>query len=273
MYAAASSRITDQHTTNGATDIQHFGYTYDDAGNMTSRSDVRLGLSEAFTFDDLDRLTGGQVNSQTAATYAFDVVGNITEKSDAGNPFLYTSSAVHAVTEITVGATTQNLSYDPNGNLSTGDDVPTITWSSYNKPTQLTKGAVTYTFAYGPDRTRYKKTHSNGNTTYYIGSGFEQINKPSATEYRHVIRANGRAILLRKDFTAGIPTHQYIHRDHLGSVTALTRESDGTVIERYSYDAWGARRNPTTWAAATITAYEPEATPGMSTWTISGSST
>ncbi|MCB1805743.1 MAG: RHS repeat-associated core domain-containing protein [Candidatus Competibacteraceae bacterium] len=40
-------------------------------------------------------------------------------------------------------------------------------------------------------------------------------------------------------------------------MTALTRESDDSVIERYSYDAWGLRRNPTTWAAATISAYEP----------------
>ena len=255
-YESASSRVVDQHTTNGGTDIQHFSYSYDDAGNMTSRGDVRLGLSETFSFDDLDRLTSAQVSGQTAATYGFDVVGNITEKSDIGNPYLYTSSAVHAVTEITVGAITRNLSYDPNGNLSNGDDVPTITWSSYNKPTQLTKGSITYTFAYGPDRSRYKKTHSNGTTTYYIGGGFERINKPTSTEFRHVIRANGKAVMLRKDYSLGGVSHEYIHRDHLGSITALTRESDGSVIERYSYDAWGQRRDPTTWAAAAITAYE-----------------
>jgi hypothetical protein len=52
---------------------------------------------------------------------------------------------------------------------------------------------------------------------------FEQIDKPTATEYRHVIRAYGRAIMLRKEFTAGGNNHQYIHRDHLGRVTALTR--------------------------------------------------
>ena len=255
VYESASSRVTDQHTVNGATDIQHFSYTYDDAGNMTSRGDVRQGLSESFTFDDLDRLTSGLVAGGTTATYGFDVVGNITEKSDAGDPFLYTSSAVHAVTEITVGGSTQNLSYDPNGNLSTGSDVPTITWSSYNKPVQLTKGAITYTFAYGPDRSRYKKVHS-GETTYYIGSGFEQINKALSTEYRHIIRANGRAIMLRKDYSLGGVGHEYIHRDHLGSVTALTSEATGAVIERYSYDAWGMRRDPTTWLPATITAYE-----------------
>jgi RHS repeat-associated protein len=256
VYEAASSRVVDQHTTSGGTDIQHFSYTYDDAGNMTSRGDVRLGLSEAFTFDDLDRLTSGQVAGGTTSTYDFDVVGNITEKSDSGSPYLYTGSS-HAVTQIITGQATQNLSYDPNGNLSTGDDVPTITWSSYNKPTQLTKGSITYSFTYGPDRTRYKKTHSNGDTTYYIGTGFERINKYNSTEYRHIIRANGRAVMLRKDYSAGGVSHEYVHRDHLGSVTALTRESDGSVIERYSYDAWGMRRNPTTWAAGTITAYEP----------------
>jgi hypothetical protein len=66
---------------------------------------MRLGLSESFTFDDLDRLTGGQVNSHTAATYGFYVVGNITEKSDAGNPYLYTSPALHAVSQIGCNST------------------------------------------------------------------------------------------------------------------------------------------------------------------------
>ncbi|MCB1680102.1 MAG: hypothetical protein KDI16_15590, partial [Halioglobus sp.] len=85
---------------------------------MTQREDLRLGLSETFTFDDLDRLTSAQVAGNTALSYGFDVVGNITHKSDTGNPFLYTTSAVHAVTQITAGQTTQNLSYDNNGNLA-----------------------------------------------------------------------------------------------------------------------------------------------------------
>ena len=233
------------------------GDCYDDAGNMTQREDLRLGLSETFTFDDLDRLTSAQVAGNTALSYGFDVVGNITHKSDTGNPFLYTTSAVHAVTQITAGQTTQNLSYDNNGNLANGTDVPTITWSSYNKPIQLTKGGITYTFAYGPDRRRYRKTHSNGHTTYYIGDGFERIDKPTSTEFRHVIRANGKAVMLRKDYSLGGVVHEYLHRDHLGSVTALTEQLSGNVIERYSYDAWGLRRNPATWAAATISAYEP----------------
>jgi len=42
----------------------------------------------------------------------------------------------------------------------------------------------------------------------------------------------------------------------LGSATVLTRETDGTVIERYSYDAWGQQRSATDWTTAVTSAYE-----------------
>jgi RHS repeat-associated protein len=42
---------------------------------------------------------------------------------------------------------------------------------------------------------------------------------------------------------------RYLHKDHLGSVVALT-DASGAVIERYSYDPWGKRRDATTWASA-----------------------
>ncbi len=63
--------------------------------------------------------------------------------------------------------------------------------------------------------------------------------------------------MLRKHDSATATTeHEYVHRDHLGSITALTREFDGSVIERYSYDAWGKRRNATNWTSAVTSVYE-----------------
>ena len=43
----------------------------------------------------------------------------------------------------------------------------------------------------------------------------------------------------------------YIETDHLGSLIRLYN-ADGTNAERYSYDAWGRRRNLTDWTDINI---------------------
>lgn len=57
--------------------------------------------------------------------------------------------------------------------------------------------------------------------------------------------------MIREDVNGAV-THRYVHRNHLGSITALTDEATGTAVARYSYDAWGLRRNPTTWQHGSI---------------------
>ena len=250
-FDGVSSRVVSQLSQRTGT-IQQFSYTYDASGNMLTRDDVLQSLSETFTYDNLDRLTSAEVTGQTAVQYAFDEVGSITQKSDVASVYDYVSGPQHAVTLLTQGASTQSLSYDGNGNLTFGTDEPSVTWSSYNKPTQLTKGGITYDFAYGPDRKRYKKQR-NTDITYYIGSRFEHTFAAAVT-YRTVIHANGRAVMIREDVSGSGVTHKYVHRDHLGSVTALTDEATGNVLDRLSYDAWGLRRNASTWVAGAVTA-------------------
>ena len=250
-FDGVSSRVVSRLSQRTGT-IQQFSYTYDASGNMLTRNDVLQSLSETFTYDDLDRLTSAEVTGQTAVQYAFDEVGSITQKSDVASVYDYVSGPQHAVTLLTQGASTQSLSYDGNGNLTIGTDEPTVAWSSYNKPTQLTKGGITYDFAYGPDRKRYKKQR-NTDITYYIGSRFEHTFAAAVT-YRTVIHANGRAVMIREDVSGSGVTHKYVHRDHLGSVTALTDEATGNVLDRLSYDAWGLRRNASTWVAGAVTA-------------------
>jgi hypothetical protein len=48
-----------------------------------------------------------------------------------------------------------------------------------------------------------------------------------------------------------------VHRDHLGSITAITN-TDGTKIAEYSFDPWGRQRNP-----ANQQAYGPDAAPSL----------
>jgi uncharacterized protein RhaS with RHS repeats len=43
---------------------------------------------------------------------------------------------------------------------------------------------------------------------------------------------------------AGTTKTRYLHKDHLGSITAITDEG-GAEVEAFSFDPWGKRRAPT----------------------------
>jgi RHS repeat-associated protein len=43
---------------------------------------------------------------------------------------------------------------------------------------------------------------------------------------------------------------RYLHKDHLGSIDTITDEN-GQLVEKFSFDAWGQRRDPNTWGALT----------------------
>jgi len=45
----------------------------------------------------------------------------------------------------------------------------------------------------------------------------------------------------------------YLCKDHLGSITGIM-EPDGDILEEYSYDAWGIRRNPADWSYSNVSA-------------------
>ncbi|MCV6614597.1 MAG: hypothetical protein OIF35_06435, partial [Cellvibrionaceae bacterium] len=113
------------------------------------------------------------------------------------------------------------------------------------------KGSETYEFNCGPNRTRYRQRHMSGTlerVTHYVSGNFEVIYQGAKTEYRHLLRANGQVIMMRRETNMGGNgniDHQYIHRDHLGSITAVSKESGGSLLGAISYDAWGKRRSAT----------------------------
>ena len=253
-----SQRIASQQSTAGASTIQEFAYTYDNVGNMLTRQDVFHRLTETFTYDTLDRLTSASVGAGAPVNYGFNPIGNLVEKTDVGTSHLYNLSQVHAVSEVVGGGSlpSHTLAYDANGNMDTQNGMPVILWSSYDKPVAIGPPSVGYTFDYGPDRARYRKVHG-GLTTHYVGKGFEAINSTGIgfDVHRHYVRANGRVVMIREDANGSV-THRYVHTDHLGSITALTDETSDAVVGRYSYDAWGLRRNPTTWQPGAIISQE-----------------
>ncbi len=231
--------------------VQNLSYQWNKLGVLEQRKDVNQSKTEGFTHDSLNRLKTASLNSSSTLSVNYDAIGNITYKSDVGT---YTygagSAGPNAVTGIT-GTRPGNYTYDANGNMTNrvGD---AITWYSYNKPNRIDYGSDYAEFTYGPDRSRFKqvaKTGSSTATTHYVGRHFEKEVSGGVTSYRHNIIAAGTTVAVYTRPSSGAITTRYPHRDHLGSVVALSNET-GAVTEHFSFDAFGKRRN-TDWTADT----------------------
>ena len=267
-YMTGSGRLLYTHASrdnSGQEDIQNLVYEYDDVGNMLPRSDLLNDLTETFTYDALDRLTSAQVTNsagtQPAVDYYYNAMGNMTTKGDVGT---YTYPALpntdprpHAVTGISFnGGGSATYTYDNNGNM-TGGDGRTLTWYSFDKSKSINKNGNTRDFYYGPDRARYKQVH-NSTTKHYIENSLVTVNAPGGTveTWEMSIFANGQAVAVVKDEDNSgtiTKTTSYLHRDHLGSITAVTDLAGSTLnIETLSYDAFGKRRDASDWDGAAV---------------------
>jgi len=243
-------------TAGASSQVQNLVYQWDKLGNLTQRKDQNL--TEDFTYDDLYRLKTSKLNNVANLSLTYAANGNIQTKSDVGTysyPTQGTGSVrPHAVT----AAGSSSFAYDSNGNM-TSRGANAITWYSYNKPNRIDKGSNYSQFYYDANRDRYKQVAytatggllpSGTETTLYVGGLYERVTKPSGViEHKHYILAGGDAIAIRTLRSNSANDTRYLHKDHLGSVDAITNES-GTVVQRLSYDAFGKRRNATAWSGA-----------------------
>ncbi|UTM58534.1 hypothetical protein L4174_006780 [Photobacterium sp. CCB-ST2H9] len=232
-------------------------YRYDAMDNVHLREDVITGISESYTYDGLDRLKTNKIvdtlglnrdNPLFNKTYRvdYDVNGNITYKSDVGQYAYQDKQHVHAVTQ----AGERTYTYDLNGNMLEGDG-RVFEWSSFNKPTKITRGDSWAAFSYGPDRARFLKTNHQGDKTWYLGKAYERIDYSNGdVEHKQFISAGGKLVALNidkkitKNGTEASVDRQlrYFHSDALGSADLIT-DIWGNVVDRRNFDAWGKERD------------------------------
>ncbi|MEX2961981.1 RHS repeat domain-containing protein [Microbulbifer sp. TYP-18] len=239
----------------GSPSVQYLEFDFDAVGNLTQRNDYLQNFSENFTYDNLNRLRSSNSDfgngdiRLTQVTY--DALGNILSKTGVGN-YSYGGTTCgrragpHAVTTISAPKAS-SYCYDANGNMTSGDG-RTIQYSYFDKPTLISKGNKSTAIKYGPGRSRYQRIDqegSNTTTTTYIGGLYEKVEKPGgAVEERHFI--GGSVIVTVSDRSTSSPGTTdtgYLHKDHLGSITAIT-DAQMNLLEEFSFDAWGKRRAP-----------------------------
>ncbi|MFL0799076.1 MAG: FG-GAP-like repeat-containing protein [Agarilytica sp.] len=237
--------------------VQNLQFTFDSLGNLDYREDHKNNFREDFIYDTNNRLKTSAADygngdlRTTQVTY--DSLGNILTKSGVGS-YKYGSQCEngfgpHAVCEIR-GNKNADYIYDVNGNMTSGDG-RSISYTSFDKPDQIIKGLNTTDIYYGPTRSRYFRQDSVDTqiTRYtYVGGIYEKVEflndgvSINKTEERHYI--GGFAIITLEDRSAedsGNAKTRYLHKDHIGSITAITDEG-ATVVEEFSFDPWGKRR-------------------------------
>ena len=239
-------------------------YVFDDIGNLMSRHDKIVDFKEDFSYDTMNRLIESDVSGTAAiemesfgidrTLYSYDEIGNMLSKSDfSEGSYRYgdsnsrpSNAGPHAVLSIDFKG---SFTYDKNGNQLTGNN-RTTTYSAFNKPTQIIKAGVTTDMRYGAERQLiWQQDNAKDNEftqTFYVGGLYEEeFVSDSDIKQRHSIAVAGQVIaIVEKQANSDVVTKEsYLHKNHQGSVIAIS-DQQGDIVERRHYDAFGKlRRN------------------------------
>lgn len=224
-------------------EVQLLSYKYDTLGNLEQRKDQNQGVKEDFGYDRLNRLISATFDGIGTKNYQYDSVGNIKLKSDVGSYEYGLNAGPHSVTK----AGQYTYTYDDNGSLIEGGG-RTVKWTSFNKPSEITKDSTKISFDYNPDHTRIVQRAASKTTIYLNprlapGMRYEKEIQATSVKHIHYIYAGGGTVAMYNLYDNGSKTTRYLHKDHIDSIDAITDEM-GQVVERRSYTPFGKRRQP-----------------------------
>ena len=233
-----------------ANGIINLSFGYNAKGNLDWRKDA--SHTENFRYDIANRLEYYEVlkNGVLAQTYnmAYNTAtGEITNKPFVGYEMTYKGEGkpVHALSKVA------GLPTGMSGTV--GTVLQAIDYTDFNKIKLITQGNKTHQLTYGVNQQRIKGVFAtSGNTTltrYYLGN-YEEEHTPDGTpdgkvrKLHYISGGNGLAAIMVNN--GGVDSLYYTYSDYQGNLLAVT-DAAGSVKQRYAYDPWGLRRNPTNW--------------------------
>ncbi len=224
-------------------------FTYDELQRIKSgtRSWVYQGLSmsegDSYTYDDLGNITS---KSDYASVYTY---GTSARSTRLAGPH-----AVVAVSGKQSGSASATFTYDWNGNLVDGDG-RTIDFDLLDRPVRVARSGAATDFAYAPDGARYRLRISGAvdcvfgpKTVYYVDKDYEvTVWAPCGARTSSVIEERsylgGSVVVYRRD--ANPREVRYEHKDRLGSLDAVTKDDPAATelyVDAHGYDPFGKPR-------------------------------
>ncbi len=138
-------------------------------------------------------------------------------------------------------------------NVASYDGEQDVTYTSFDKVRSISQGTYTLDVSYGANRQRVRQTLSNGNNTKtkrYFTPLYEVVSENGATKKVHYLTSSTGLFAIFAVDSNNNGTMSYVIKDHQGSMYATVT---GNTVERYSFDAWGRRRNPQTLSYDNVT--------------------
>ncbi|MCP4601067.1 MAG: RHS repeat-associated core domain-containing protein [Proteobacteria bacterium] len=229
--------------------VDGYSYSYDPVGNRVTMIALHDGVRHEYEYDEVYRLSRWDRGPSRFEVYTYDDVGNRQTLTDEEGITTYrydvANRLVDELRRLTDGtATTITYTWDLNGNLiakTAGSMTTSYQWHALDRMLSITGPKGTFDYGYDPRGIRVRETNDAGSTFFLNGDGaggFSHIvaeystDKVLATYYAYGSDIDEPLAQLK---AKGV---QYLHRDGLGSVSALSSAS-GEIVGGISYAAFG----------------------------------
>lgn len=211
-------------------------------GNLLSRTSSLFGLTETFSYDELDRLTGfTNVVLGQQETQSYDNKGRIT--SNKIGDYEYDTTKKYQVN--TIALTSDAKSYYG------GRPLLEVAYNALKSPVSIhEENKEDLYFEYNGAGERTVMYYGNIATTkeqslyqrYYSSDGSIEITyntQNQSIDYVHYVDGDAyTATVIAKGDGKKVPQYYYFHRDYLSSIVAIT-DQVGNIVEKRHFDAWG----------------------------------
>ena len=245
----------------GSTILQNLTFSFNSVtGNLNARSDAKRNILETFDYDNLlkDRLTYWSATNGSAKTMAYASNGNVLKKSDVSTSntgYLYETAKPNAVTKVV----------NPTSSFQQNSLFQSVVYTETNKVSSINQdvstpisGSRSINLTYNPNDERiytFLSENLGGMpiiTKKYFLDNYEvtQILPTAPKHYHYLQGPDGLFAIMVQQGT--LQTMYYVHKDYLGSLTAIS-DAAGNLVESLSYDPWGRRRNPSNWNDYNVT--------------------